>query len=436
MRQIIYLMVLAMGMANAGYSQTPIPVGDEFQLNTSMVSSQYEPFIASDGSDQYVAVWIDGNIRHIVGRRFDSMAAPIGEEFLVSSYAPLTKEDPIVEVLENGDFVVAWMSENPYYVDNDYGSIQGRRFNSSGIELGEQFQVNTYSTLDQSWPGLSQDGSGGFVVVWESLTPDGSDSSNSVLAQRFSSNGIEVGGEFQINSYTTSFQLEPSVALDGSGGFVVTWVSNGSYGSDSDERSIQAQRFGSDGSLVGSEFQVNTYTLEDQFYPVVEALGGSGFAVVWMSDRSPGSDSSGASIQARVFDSYGSAKGEQFQVNTFTSNSQYSPAIKSLASGEFIVSWHDLPLGDINAIRIQRFHSNGTANGTEFIVNTYTSAYQAYSSIGSMGSNEFVVVWTGVSDVGPDMYDASVRGQRFVLPEIFADGFESGDTTAWSSSMP
>ena len=91
------------------------------------------------------------------------------------------------------------------------------------------------------------------------------------------------------------------VAADGTGGFVVSWVSNGSPGSDSDGQSIQAQRFSVDGSPEGSQFQVNTYRSGDQRYSAT-ASHGEGFVVAWASDGSSGTDSDGSSIQARRFE--------------------------------------------------------------------------------------------------------------------------------------
>ena len=76
-----------------------------------------------------------------------------------------------------------------------------------------------------------------------------------------------VGGEFQVNTYTTSAQLIPAVAADASGNFVVVWQSDGSAGSDNSFHSIQGQRYDASGNTVGSEFQVNSYTTSEQFVP-------------------------------------------------------------------------------------------------------------------------------------------------------------------------
>ncbi len=67
-----------------------------------------------------------------------------------------------------------------------------------------------------------------------------------------------VGSEFQVNTYTTNYQIHPAVAR-APGGFVAAWASFGSSGSDSSLFSIQGQRFDPDGEPLGGQFQVNTY---------------------------------------------------------------------------------------------------------------------------------------------------------------------------------
>ena len=52
--------------------------------------------------------------------------------------------------------------------------------------------------------------------------------------------GLPVGLEFPVNSYTTSTQFAPSVAVDGAGSFVVVWNSGGQDGSGN---GVFGQRF-------------------------------------------------------------------------------------------------------------------------------------------------------------------------------------------------
>jgi hypothetical protein len=48
---------------------------------------------------------------------------------------------------------------------------------------GAEFQVNSYTTDVQRFPAVTSDGSGNFVVVWQSAFQDGS--SYGVYGQRF-----------------------------------------------------------------------------------------------------------------------------------------------------------------------------------------------------------------------------------------------------------
>ncbi len=86
-----------------------------------------------------------------------------------------------------------------------------------------EVQVNTYTTNDQQYPSVAMDASGNFVIAWHS---DGQDGDGlGVYAQRYDSAGNPVGAEFRVNTYTTSAQGSPSVAMNADGNFVIAWES-------------------------------------------------------------------------------------------------------------------------------------------------------------------------------------------------------------------
>ena len=88
---------------------------------------------------------------------------------------------------------------------------------------GSEFRVNTYTTNNQFAPSAAMDSTGDFVVAWNSYLQDGS--LDGVYAQRYNAAGVAQGSEFQVNTYTTSYQERPSVAMDSAGDFVVAWES-------------------------------------------------------------------------------------------------------------------------------------------------------------------------------------------------------------------
>ena len=208
---------------------------------------------------------------------------PIGGEFQVNSYTTSGQREPAVAVEPQGNFVVVWVSYGSYGPDTDQSSIQGQRYDADGAPVGVEFQVNSYTTSDQWAPAATVDAQGNFVVVWESNGSYGTDPGYSIQGQRHAADGSPLGTQFQVNSYTTSYQWTASVAASAQGDFVVVWESYGSYGSDPGY-SIQGQRHAADGTPVGSQFQVNSYTTGYQFTPSVAADALGNFVVVWTSE--------------------------------------------------------------------------------------------------------------------------------------------------------
>jgi len=155
-----------------------------------------------------------------------------------------------------------------------------------------EFQVNTWTSDDQSWPSITSLSNGRFVVVWHSNGQDGSDWG--VYGQRFDSNGNKVGSEFQVNTWWIDDQRLPSITSLSDGGFVVVWTGAG----QGDSSGVYGQRFDSNGSLVGSEFQVNTWTTDSQGGSRTTSLPNGGFVVVWDSNAQ---DLSGNGVYGRIF---------------------------------------------------------------------------------------------------------------------------------------
>lgn len=61
------------------------------------------------------------------------------------------------------------------------------------------------------------------MVVWDSLSQDGDYAG--VFGQRYDSAGVPAGSEFLANTYTSSDQIRPAVAVADNGDFVVVWDS-------------------------------------------------------------------------------------------------------------------------------------------------------------------------------------------------------------------
>jgi hypothetical protein len=351
----------------------------------------------------------------VQGQRYSSSGSAVGSEFQVNSYTTNYQGGTSVAAGPDGDFVVVWTSGGSFGSDTSDRSVQCQRYDSGGAALGGEFQVNTYTTDVQGFPSVAVDPSGGFVVVWTSRGSFDGDNGVSVQGQRYDSGGNALGSQFQVNSYTTGSQSDSSVAADPAGDFVVVWQSLGSSGGDTSDLSIQGQRFTSAGSVVGNQFQVNTYTTNAQYRPSVTAQASGAFVVVWAGYGSPGDSDLG--VRGQRYDSSGNAVGSEFQVNTYTTSPQRSPSIAAQATGDFVVVWDSEGSfgGDTDSYSVQGqfYDSSGSAVGSEFQINTYTTSFQGgLPSVAADADGDFVVVWTSEGSFGGDN-GSSIQGQRF-----------------------
>ncbi len=111
------------------------------------------------------------------------------------------------------------------------------------------------------------DGVGNFAVAWA-----GQDGSlRGVEGQRYDSAGETLGE-------TTGLQYAPDIAMNTNGDFIVVWHSH---------PHIQGQRYTSDGSPDGGEFQINSYTGANG-NPAAAIDQTGNFVVIWDTGNGPG----------------------------------------------------------------------------------------------------------------------------------------------------
>jgi hypothetical protein len=271
------------GIFGQRFASGGAPAGPEFRVNTYTQFSQDLPSVAVDSAGNFVVVWTsqfeDGSYLGVFAQRYGSTGTPIGPEFRVNTSTPGDQSSPRIGSDPSGNFVVVWTSETG---DGSSYGVFGQRFAASGAPLGAQFRINTYTTNSQASPDVDVDGAGNFLVVWQSGLQDGSQTG--VFGERFAASGVPVGPEFRVNTYTTLWQKLPSVAFDGSGNFVVAWQG---YFQDGSGYGIFGQRYDPAGAPLGGEFRVNTTATYDQERPAVTTLTTGEFVVLW-SSWSPG----------------------------------------------------------------------------------------------------------------------------------------------------
>jgi hypothetical protein len=302
-----------------------------------------------------------------------------------------------------GTFVVAWEDLYLYVGQYSRPGIFARRFDSLGRPLGGEFRTSPFTSYIKGDSHVASDAAGNFVVVWDEGGYDylgpGDTYGLRIMAHHFNASGGQVGGPFQVNTYTTGDQFTPKVAFDGAGNFMVVWAQ---YGEDYDTGLISGQKYNGAGAPIGSEFQVNTDTRCCPGYNGFENPGifddidiagdeAGNFMVVWRGP--PDGPSNYSQIIGRIFPPAGSAAGA-FVASTATTVFEAMPAVAADHQGNFIVSWAQDYWSSIFA---RRFNAAGTPLGSDFQVNT--SGYNGYfdftdgPSIAADATGHFVIAW-------------------------------------------
>ncbi|QEG34416.1 Ig-like domain-containing protein [Bythopirellula goksoeyrii] len=374
------------------------PMGAEFQVNSSTIGPQdvvSNKSVAMDAAGNFVVTWSsnqnDGNGYDVYAQLYDAAGTALGGEFAISADANYHHEHSSVAMDAEGNFVVTWTRKN--IQGSSHRSAFGQRYDATGTAVGAEFQIDTRMVGgSDDFPSVAMNSSGSFVVTWT----DNDGSNSGVFGKLYDATGTAVGNEFQVNSHVDDSQENSSVAMDATGNFVVTWSSFGQDGSGS---GVYGQLFDAAGTAVGSEFQVNTQFDGHQERPSVamDALGN--FAVTWTTESIGGVWSS---VNGQRYDAAGTRVGGEFQVNSDAiENRTQRSSLAMDAAGNFVVTWSSEG-GDGFSPNVsgQRYDAAGAALGGEFQINSQTFFGQRNPSVAMLDAEHYVVTWNSTGQDG------------------------------------
>ena len=412
--------VLAAAASPAGARvqfQTP-----ELVVNTHTTGVQFGPSVVAEPNGSFIVVWNSLNqegalnsYAGVFGRRFDASGAGAATEFLVNTYTTYSQFEPHVGRSLDGQFVVVWTSFHQN--STDYG-IFGQRFDVDGTRIGDEFRSDVSPDTPTN-PAVAVGHNGLALVLWRRFARDVTNT-HEIFARLVDGSGTPLGQDFQVNSYTTSMQLRPAACTSINGDFMVVWQSGNNFEAveqDGSGSGLFGQRLRSDGVLLGTEFPINVTTAYAQFYPSVACRFDGTFVVGWGSYDPARGLSEGAFI--RRFAEDGAPLGTEMQLNPLSANRSApsrarrlrsrvrdhelfilpdpSPSIAAAPTGDFVVVWEAYQPDDfygVTRIAARAFAPSGEPRGTEFQVNTYPDTHVYYPHIDASGVSDFVVAWT------------------------------------------
>jgi hypothetical protein len=285
-----------------GVPQTP-----EIQVS----NSGYASAVAANDNGFVVAYETDwkSSLLKVEAQRFAWTGAKVGKAFPVNA-TNKGGADPSADMDRAGNFVVTWGAG-----DGSGHGIFGQRFAASGVKLGGDFVVNTYTADSQMNSRVAMAPTGEFVVVWEDW---GRGSAN---GQRFGADGSRGGGEFAIGG-PSAFASAPAVDAGAGGSYVVSWCESGSYG--------YAQPFDSAGVATTAPVALGNADNGGATRTAV-AIQPNGFQGVW---RDPGN----LALMGRKFTVDPTGTGTSPAAISPIGTSQLSTSRSSSVAGELLLS--------------------------------------------------------------------------------------------------
>jgi len=405
----------ALGCAISNCELTPcllIPVGGlGLQRNSDLAVDGAGNFFVvweadSDEDDNF----------QIRGRAYNSDGTTRGDRFQINSTSPGQQLDPTVAMNALGNFVVAWEDDGDLVGEPGHGlfNVDARGFNADGTESIPQFEVNTGTSGQQIDPDAAMDPSGNFVVVWADDGSDDSDINFEIEARGFNADGTQLFTQFTINERQSKLQANPAIAMDSSGNFVVVWEEKGTGNFDIVGRGFYPDGLDPMDPMDMArvpEFTVNDETGGVQINPAIAMDPSGNFVVVWEHD---GNLDENFEVEARGFDANGNELFAQFTVNTGQSGQQVNPAVAMNAAGDFVVAWEDDGDGDGEFhVRFRGFNADGTENLTQTKADCIEPAQHLDPAIGLDAAGRLRIFW----DETPDFLGPShILGRTFPDP--------------------
>ena len=198
-----------------------------------------QPQLSMNATGEFIVGWEDADSHNsgIQVQKYNVDGTPNGAVIQANTTENKTQSYPTLELMDDGSFIVAWQSYEQEGVGNDFG-IYAQLFDSSCNKIGGEIHVNSYTTDVQKRPSITTFNDGTFFITWSSYGQDGFE--EGIYGQFFDNSGIPIGSEEQINTYTEPEQDLPRTSCNGESIMVTTWVDGAN---DSDGKGIFGQRY-------------------------------------------------------------------------------------------------------------------------------------------------------------------------------------------------
>jgi hypothetical protein len=312
--------------------------------------------VAMNDSGAFVVVWNDSS-GNLLFRTYSNTgvagtattvaatsSATVGYPFY-SATDTTTNVNGSVAINSAGEFVIAWdahvnsVPDVPWYTGTNTDTIQWKAYTAAGAVQGSNGSGTvSSSTVGNAGPSIGMNGTGAFVISY-------TDSGGNIYARRYSAARASLSSAADITGNTGGSQS--SAAMDSNGNYVIAY---------NDAGIIKFRMYNSSGTATTAVTQANqnpggTTPANSRAAPSVSMDPSGNFVLSWQNTSQ---DGSGTGVYMRNFNASGVSATSDLLVNTTTSGSQqYSSVV--LTGSNAVIMWSGNGTGDSSGVFFQRY---------------------------------------------------------------------------------
>jgi len=428
---VLVCFVFALILTSAG-SVSADKMSSELTI-TNWDMDEHEPDVAYNSvHDEYFVVWWDNNgiSFAVMAARYTAAGVFLGEYIIAYETNPVRYNaepsvayDPVTD-----EYFVVW-SRDYWGNESDY-DVYGRYVPWDGPDGNHPVFAIDGASGHQWDPRVAYNRSDNeFMVTWWNQSPAGS--ADNISALRFQAGGTAQGSVIIVTSDATQPRRYPDIAYNQARNEYVIAYQRGVTG-DTDVYGVRLRANGE--ILGGGDFVIANWNNPEKSPRIAASRTSNTWAVAWYSEITV-TDNDVFACPVWV-DGTGTVQvGTPVSPGSSSDDENFPDISAHPESSNYLVTWEAeyLGPGGNRGIWSQVVTSAGTL-GARFRPRELFIGESVDCTVPAVagGVDDWMVVWQHRRD-GTTYQD--IHG-RILFADVMADGFESGDVTAWSSAVP
>ncbi len=366
----------------------------DFRVNDDTTNTeQYSAKIGVDNQGNITVVWSDkrNGRSNVFCQRLDSDAVFLGTNFRIN-INPDSSLLPSIAVSKGGKFAVSWLDvNNTGFI---VSKVKCRIYSADGVALTDELLINdTVGSLTVG-PSIAVNNSNEFIITWEQ---------KNILFQKIDSLGNKIGINTKVNDDTgNNTHSNPAISVRQDRSFIISWNDTRPPASDNAD-DIYMQMYDRFGNKIGANQRVNddASSINLQIAPKLASDSSDNFVIAWSDSRL---DNTHGEIYAQRYNNFGNTIGLNFRVSQ--SSVQFGKGIGGVfmkPGGDFIIGWSEFR-PNIPQCYFQRYNAIGNTIGNNYLVSDQSLNTNKYYSDVKIFKDRVISVWTDARNGPFDIY--------------------------------